>query len=101
MPYTIISLDQRRQQHLDDEVFKTLLKIALSSKWKPAPGRVVAGGLRLEKPFSRDEARELAAALEEGLQRRVAWLAPPVVMALLETIGVLRYDGVRFVEHGG
>jgi hypothetical protein len=44
------------------------------------------------------EALEMAAALERGLKRHSATLPPPLLVAIMETIGVLRHSAASLTK---
>ncbi len=91
MPYRLTTLNKQRTRTFDEAEFKALLRLALANGWRPYPQRVCGTELRLDGDLDEIETLEIAAALERGLKRSGTTLPPPLMMALLETIGVLRH----------
>jgi hypothetical protein len=101
MPYILTTLNQNRSRHMDDAELKSLLGLALTNGWRPWPHRIHGGELRMHGDIDEVEAMEIAAALERALKRKGSALPPPLMIALLETIGVLRHGGVRLTQTSG
>ncbi|NJN67308.1 MAG: hypothetical protein HC884_11655 [Chloroflexaceae bacterium] len=97
MAYTLRTVDGKYSRVLSNEEFRTLLKLALKHGWRPAPRHLHHGSLRMSEPFSLAEGKALAAAMERGLQREQAALSPLIVMAVFESIAVLRRSDAQFL----
>ncbi|NJP07973.1 MAG: hypothetical protein HC837_21300 [Chloroflexaceae bacterium] len=98
MNYTVVTLNGKHQRALSNEEFKVILQTAIKNGWRPSAKHVRGGQMRFDQPFDAQEARDLAAALERGLSA-AARFSPAVVVAVLETIGVLRHGAIRFEHH--
>jgi hypothetical protein len=84
---------------MEDDELKSLLGLALTNGWRPWPHRVQGQDLRMDGDIDEVEALELAAALERALKRKGSAIPPSLMIALLETIGVLRHGGVRLTRN--
>jgi hypothetical protein len=99
--YRLTTLNQNRSRQMNDAELKSLLGLALTNGWRPLPHRIQGNELHMEGDIDEIEAMELAAALERALKRKGSELPPPLMIALLETIGVLRHGGVRLTRLSG
>jgi hypothetical protein len=99
MAYTLTTLNGNRSRELGDDDLKTLLGLALTHGWRPYSHRIHGSELRMDGSLDDIEAMELAAALERGLKRKGTALSPPLMIALLETIAVLRHGATRLTRH--
>jgi hypothetical protein len=98
MTYKLTTLNKNRSRLMDESELKSLLGLALTNGWRPLPHRIHGNELRMDGDIDEVEALELAAALERALKRKGSGLPPPLMIALLETIGVLRHGGVRLTR---
>ncbi len=98
MSYELRTLDGKYKRELTEQDFKTILGLAVRSGWKPSPKHLDGHSLRLNQDFSADEGKALAAALERGVQQGAASLPPQIVVAIFESIAVLRRGAARFVR---
>jgi hypothetical protein len=96
MTYELRTLDGKYTRNLTEQDFKTILSLAVRNGWRPSPKHIQNGSLRLNEAFSKEEGKDLAAALERGVQLGAASLPPDVVVAIFESIAVLRRDASKF-----
>jgi len=101
MAYELRTVDGKYSRVLSNEEFKTILKLALTYGWRPAPKHLHHGRLQLNETFSLPEGKALAAAMERGLQHEQATLSPLIVMAIFESIAILRRSNARFLPSSG
>jgi hypothetical protein len=97
--YTLTTLNRQRSRVLEETELKSVLRVALSNGWQPLPKRIHGSELRMDGALDEIEAMELAAALERGLKRSAATLPPPLMIAIMETIGVLRHDSTKLYRN--
>jgi hypothetical protein len=97
MTYELKTVDGKYTRALNGDDFKTILRIALKNGWQPSSRHLRDGQLRMSIPMNVDEAKALAAAIDRGIKTEGATLLPPVIVAFLECIGVLRRGKARFV----
>lgn len=97
MDYKLTTVDGKYSRQLTTQDFKSIFSLAVKSGWRPPASHVHNGSLRLNQVFSMDEASTLAAALERGVQQGVAKLPPQVVVAIFESIAVLRHGESKIV----
>lgn len=98
MAYELRTTDGKYTRRLESGEFKAILRLALQNGWRPTPKHILDGSLRLNERFSLEEGKALAAALERGLQFHQASLPPVIVMAIFESIAVLRRSESQFVQ---
>lgn len=96
MTYKLRTVDGKFNRLLNDEDFRTVLRIALQYGWTPSPHHYRDGRLWLNEVFDEQEAKALAAAIDKAIKREGGTLLPPVVVAFLECIGVLRRGPSKF-----
>lgn len=97
MSYLFITLNQQRRRELNDEQMQDILRLALANGWRPWAHRVHGEELRLDGTLDEIEGMELAAALERGLKRQSSSLHPSFMIAVMETIGVLRHSAAQLL----
>lgn len=97
--YTFRSVDQQRWRQLDAEQLYLFLALALKHGWRPSPSRLRGSMLHLDGEIDQIESYDMAAALERGLKREMAQMSPDAIMAIFETIAVLRHGAVRLWQH--
>ncbi len=98
MKYELQTTDGKHTRTLTAEDCKAILRIALKSGWRPSPRHLQHGSLRLGEPMSAEESKQLASALERGLQHEMPTLHPEMVVAIFESIAVLRRGAASFVQ---
>jgi hypothetical protein len=98
MSYTLSTLNQQRHRVLSEDELKSILSVALKNGWQPLPHRVRNNQLDMKGKIDEVEALEMAAALERGLKRHSATLPPPLLVAIMETIGVLRHSAASLTK---
>lgn len=98
MTYELRTLDGKYKRALNDQDFKAILSMALRNGWRPSPKHIHAGSLRLNETFSEEDGKSLAAALERGLQQNMPSLSPEIVVAIFESIAVLRRGASQFIH---
>lgn len=98
MSYRLRTLDGTYKRTLNNEDFKAILRIALKNGWRPSARHFQNGQLLMNHPLDGEEAKALAAAIDRGIHTEGASLLPPVIVAFLECIGVLRRGPSVFVE---
>lgn len=92
--YTFVTQNHHRKRTMNEAELKQILSVALKNGWRPLPHRVQSNQLDMNGPISEIESYEISAALERGIKRAAGSMPPPLMIAILETIGVLRYGGV-------
>lgn len=97
MPYELKTTDGKYRRLLGNEEFKTILNLALHNGWRPEPKHLHNNRLWLNEPFLLEEGKALAAAIERGLKQPVAQLSPDIIIAVLESIAILRRSDSHFV----
>lgn len=98
MAYELRTTDGKYTRRLDTGEFKAILRLALQHGWRPSPKHIQGGSLRLNERFSLEEGKALAAALERSLQYHQASLPPIIMIAIFESIAVLRRSESQFVQ---
>ncbi len=97
--YIFITTNEKRKRVLDEAELKAVLGVALTNGWQPMPHRIQRNQLHMDGEIDEIEAMELAAALERGLKRKASTMPPPLMIAIMETIGVLRHSASRLVRN--
>jgi hypothetical protein len=98
MTYELKTIDGKYTRVLTEDHFKLFLRMALKNGWQPSPKHLRDGYLFLDKAFNAEDARALASAIDRGIHNEGASLLPPVIVAFLECIGVLRRGDSKFVQ---
>lgn len=95
MAYVLRTPDGKYERRLSEHEYKTILREALKHGWKPSARHLSGGKLRIADELTTEEAKLFAAALERGIPG-MATISPPLVVAMLESISVLRRGGAQF-----
>lgn len=98
MPYELRTIDGKYRRVLEHEELKAILNLALHNGWKPAPKHLRNNRLWLNEPFLLEEGKALAAAIERGLKQPPFPLSPDIIIAVLESIAILRRSDACFVQ---
>jgi hypothetical protein len=98
MTYELKTLDGKYTRVLNNDDFKTILRMALKNGWQPSSRHLHDGSLHMSIPMNVEEAKTLAVAIDRVIKTEGATLLPPVIVAFLECIGVLRRGECRFVQ---
>lgn len=98
MNYELTTVDGKYTRKLTPQDFKTIFSLAVKHGWRPPLHLVQNGMLRLNEVFTMHEAKMLAIALELGVQQGAAMLPPPVVVAIFESIAVLRHGESKIIQ---
>lgn len=98
MTYKLRTIDGKHSRVLNDDDFMTVLRLALKNGWKPSPKHLHRNKLFMNRTLEENEAKELAGAIDRSVRNDAATLLPPIVVAFLECIGVLRRGKAKFVK---